>query len=92
MSSSASKVLYFTGPHCSVCKPMLPSVEDGAARFAPDVEFVRVDVSADRRTVRLGVASAITAFGVVAAQPIVVVCALGFVAYAFADRLPRFRR
>jgi molybdenum cofactor biosynthesis enzyme MoaA len=127
---------------------MSPSVEETAARFAEDVEFVRVDVSTDRRTatnhlvygiptlvavrddkilgrsvgflapekvdeffagardgdvaavrltagertVRFGVAAAIAAIGVVAVQPVVVVGALGFVAYAFADRLPRLRR
>jgi hypothetical protein len=127
---------------------MSPSVEDTAARFAQDVEFVRVDVSTDRRTarnylvygvptlvavrddkilgrsvgsvtperldeffagardgnvaavglttseriVRLGVAAAIAAIGVAAGQPVVVVGALGFVAYAFADWLPRLKR
>lgn len=49
-SARLPKVLYFTGPHCSVCKAMSPSVSETAARFADDVDFVHIDVAEDRRT------------------------------------------
>ncbi len=65
-----------------------------------DAFFVGVrdgDVSAVRltggeRAVRLGIAAVIAAIGAAAIQPVVVLGALGFVAYAFVDRLPRLRR
>lgn len=146
MSSSNPKVLYFTGPRCSACRAMSPSVTQAAAKYSEDVELVRIDVSVDRRTavkylvygiptlvavlddkvlarsvgtarpdqvdrffsdtrshsvrrarlttgeraLRIAVAAAIGGIGIASAQPVVVVGALGFVAYAFTDRLPRF--
>ena len=145
MSSSTPKVLYFMGPRCSACLAMSPLVAQVATKHSEDVEFVRIDVSVERRTaakylvygvptlvavlddkvlgrsvgsatreqvdrffsdtrshtvqrarlttgergIRLGVAAAIAGIGIVSAQPVVVVGALSFVAYAFADRLPR---
>jgi hypothetical protein len=127
---------------------MAPAVEETAARFVNDVEFIHVDVSQDRRiatkylvygvptlvavagdkilgrsvgsatpeqldvfftgardehvarsrlstgtrALRLGVAAAIAGIGIASVQPMVVVGSLGFVAYAFTDRLPRLRR
>ena len=146
MSSSIPKVLYFTGPRCSACRAMSPTVTEAAASHSGYVEFEHIDVSVERRTaakylvhrvpslvavlddkvlgrsvgsatpeqvdrffadthslkverarlttgeraLRLGVAAAIFGIGIVSAQPMVVVGVLGFVAYAFADRLPRF--
>jgi thioredoxin-like negative regulator of GroEL len=50
----------------------------------------RARLTTGERALRLGVAAAIGGIGIASAQAVVVVGALGFVAYAFTDRLPRF--
>ena len=43
------------------------------------------------KALRLGVAAAIAGIGIASVEPVVVFGSLGFVAYGFADRFPRFR-
>jgi thioredoxin-like negative regulator of GroEL len=59
---------------------------------ARDRDVARSRLTTGERALRLGVAAAIAGIGLASAQPVVVVGALGFVAYAFLDHLPRFRR
>jgi hypothetical protein len=55
-------------------------------------DVARPRLSTGTRALRLGVAAAIAGIGIASVQPIVVFGSLGFVAYAFTDRIPRLRR
>jgi hypothetical protein len=55
-------------------------------------DLARPRLSTGTRALRIGVAAAIAAIGIASVQPVVVVVSVGFVAYAFTDRIPRLRR
>jgi thioredoxin-like negative regulator of GroEL len=57
-----------------------------------DRDVARSRLTTGKRALRLGVAAAIAGIGLGSTEPVVVVGALGFVAYAFLDHLPWFRR
>ncbi len=68
---------------------MTPEQLDGFFVGVRDGDVSAARLTGDERAVRLGIAAVIAAIGAAAIQPVVALGALGFVPYAFVDRLPR---